>query len=323
MSRKKTNKISDELTDDINNDLSIISPELVEDDIEVFSSPGLLSSVFNELGEHDVTSTEPSMEVAEKEDDVEVEDRNTSCLESILYKIPSVSDPIIGTPKQVQKYLDKVALRIQKKPHCKTSDNLYNKIHLYMHGYLINVAVRQFPYIKGLQTVDIYQESLIALRFKAIPGFNKEKGMSFLNFAKMCIRRHLITILNTSKNRKKDHSMNYSISIDAPISEDDSSGASVGSTIADGAVLFSKASERKEAFDVTKQYLLNELSELEQDVLNEYLQNSSYRIIAQNISKKTNRHCSTRTVDNALLRIRKKASSIRFNDDIDDLPMFM
>ena len=133
-------------------------------------------------------------------------------LEQIMFKLPCVLDPLIGTPKQVQKDLDGLVLKMQKSPN----DNaIFDKIHLYMHGYLINVTLKKFPFIRGLQTVDIYQETLIALRFKAIPNFRNDKGMSFLNFAKMCIRRHLITLLNASKNRKKDQSINQAISLDS------------------------------------------------------------------------------------------------------------
>ena len=121
----------------------------------------------------------PEIELVFEEEDQEIK---SSVIEEILFKLPLVSDPLIGTPKQVQKKLDKIAIHIRRNPE-RHIDNqfMFDKIHLYMHGFLINVALKQFPYIRGLQTVDIYQEALIALRFKAIPGFRTGKGMSFLN----------------------------------------------------------------------------------------------------------------------------------------------
>ena len=119
------------------------------------------------------------------DDKIEDHLHKTAIVEEILFRLPKVDEPLVGTPKEVQKQLDKLAIFIRRNPN-KLIENQkkYDKIHLYMHGFLINVALRQFPYIKGLQTVDIYQEALIALRFKAIPGFRRGRGMSFLNFAK-------------------------------------------------------------------------------------------------------------------------------------------
>lgn len=310
MSRK--NKISEDLNK-LSNQLSQV--ELIEDseeDIDV--NIPVIDVDDSDDSEEETDDSDDSDEVDGKE-----KENNSSSLESILYKIPYVSNPLIGSPKQIQKQLDSIALKIQKNPE--KYDYLYNTIQVYMHGYLINVAVKQFPYIKGYQTVDIYQESLIALRFKAIPNFKIDRGMSFLNFAKMCVRRHLITLLNTSITRKRDQSMNTAVSIDVTI--DDEDGSTLLSTLKDNSVGFEKISERKEAFEFTKDALMDMLSDFEKDVLNEYLSNSSYNEIARNITKKTNKRCLSKAVDNALLRIRKKAIVLKETKLDDDLPMFI
>jgi len=245
-------------------------------------------------------------------------------IEQIMFRIPCVEEPLIGTPKQVQKELDSLAKKIQKDPD---NDESFNKIHLYMHGYLINVVLKKFPFIRGLQPVDIYQETLIALRFKAIPNFKYNKGMSFLNFAKMCIRRHLITLLNTSKNRKKDQSMNRAVSLDSsPCSnfDNDESGSNTyANIIADGKMSVDKEVECNESYEVTKKTLFSSLSEFEQVVLSEYLSSSSYVEISKNIYKRTNKRHNTKSIDNALLRIRKKAIQLIKHCNFDDLPMFL
>jgi len=243
-------------------------------------------------------------------------------LEQIMFRLPCVSIPLIGTPKQVRIELDSLAKKMQKEPE---NDSIFDKIHLYMHGYLINVVLKKFPFIKGLQTVDIYQETLIALRFKAIPNFKRGKGMSFLNFAKMCIRRHLITLLNLSKTRKKDQSMNQAISLDSsPVRDDDDGNKTTyANIIADNKDSCDKVIETNEAYEVTKKALLNALSNFEKVVLSEYLANSSYREISKNLTKKLHKKYNTKSIDNALLRIRKKAVHLMKYSKKEELPIFM
>jgi len=260
--------------------------------------------------------------------EVEIEPSNIivqrNNVEEILFKLPIVKKPIVGTPKQIQRTLDSIVKKMQKSPNSKESQEQFKRIHLYMHGYLINIVLRQFPYIKGLQTVDIYQETLIALRFKAIPGFKKRKGMSFLNFAKMCIRRHLITLLNASKTIQYNQPMNKAISIDAPVIQgDENSSNTFSNTLEDKKPHSSIIAEKDEAYMVTKNTLMEALSSFERVVLAEYLATSTYREIAKNISKRTNKRCATKSVDNALWRIRKKAIQLkRFAKD-DDMPLFI
>lgn len=251
-------------------------------------------------------------------------ERQQISVEEILFKLPIVKNPIVGTPKQIQKILDSVVKKMQKSPNSKESKEQFKRIHLYIHGYLINIVLRQFPYIKGLQTVDIYQETLIALRFKAIPGFKKRKGMSFLNFAKMCIRRHLITLLNASKTIQYNQPMNRAISIDAPVNQgDDDSSNTFANTLEDKNPHSNKIAEKDEAYSVTRDTLMNALSDFEKIVLDEYLTTSTYKEIAKNISKRTNKRCVTKSVDNALLRIRKKAFQLKRYAKGDDMPLFL
>jgi len=275
------------------------------------------------------------LEEEENEEIVDVvedpKDRSRSQLEDILYKVPIIKDPLIGCPKKTQLELDRMVVKIQKDPDSQESERLYDKIHLYMHKYLISVPLKQFPYIRGMQTVDVYQESLIALKFKAIPGFQMNKGMSFLNFAKLCIRRHLITLLNASKNRQKDQTINRSISLDTPVMSDDDSNNTLSNIVPDTSPSVDKMTESKEAIDVTKQKLVDTLSDFEQEVLVEYLNNSSYRDIAIVLVQKhadkidTNLSISykkmEKAVDNALLRIRKKAITMKLEGN-DELPLF-
>lgn len=263
-----------------------------------------------------------------KKEDENITDVNLIGIEEILFKLPFVKDPLVGSPKEVQRELDKIAIKIRDNPEDHENNQLlFDKIHLYMHGFLINIALKQFPYIKGYQTVDIYQESLIALRFKAIPGFKMKKGMSFLNFAKMCIRRHLITILNTSKNRLKDQSMNQAISIDSPPSNQYDDNSTIANTIPDKSIPADKQSENQEAYSVTLEYLCKNLSEFEKKVLHEYLMSSSYNEIADDLYESDKIYLKlnnpTKSIDNALVRIRNKAQKLKESSKSEDIPLFL
>jgi len=247
-----------------------------------------------------------------------------SNLEQMMFKLPYVENPLMGTPKQVQIELDNLALRMQSKPKSKHNNKIFDKIHLYMHGYLINVVIKKFPFIRGFQTTDIYQETLMALRFKAIPGFKNDKGMSFLNFSKLCIRRHLITLLNASRTIKKLLPLNEAQSLDSAMVESDGNSErnTLGNIIADKADSVDKVFEKNEAFETTKHSLMSILSDFEKIVLHEYLISSSYKEIAINITKKIGTDYDTKSIDNALLRIRKKAAHLIRYGKVDDLPIF-
>jgi RNA polymerase sporulation-specific sigma factor len=274
------------------------------------------------INESIIGQEEPKVD---EDDEIKVKEprEHKDILEQILFKVPCVSDPFIGTPKQVQKELDALAKKMQRDPE---DESIFNKIHLYMHGYLINIVLKKFPFIKGYQTVDIYQETLIALRFKAIPKFKTGKGMSFLNFAKMCIRRHLITILNTSRKRKRDQSMNTAISLDScPLSrnDDENGEGTFANIIPDSKICTDKVIENNEAYAITKKTLMSGLSEFEQVVLKEYLSTSSYREISKNISNVLSQKYNTKSIDNALLRIRKKAMLLKKANKLETIPMFI
>jgi len=260
------------------------------------------------------------------EDSEPEEGIGSSNIEQIMFKVPRVDNPLIGTPKQVQRELDLLAIKMQKNPN--GNNEIFDRIHLYMHNYLVNVVLRKFPFITGLQTADIYQETLIALRFKAIPGFQRGKGMSFLNFSKMCIRRHLITLLNTAKNRIKDKTIKEAVPIYGHPGKNDESEDEAGSSMILANIIADKKDsadtnvEKKETFNITKKTLLTALSKFERIVFNEYLTSSSYKNISKNVSAITNEKCDTKSIDNALLRIRKKAMHVKRHCKPEDIPLF-
>lgn len=213
------------------------------------------------------------------------------------------------------KKLDNFALKLQKDSK---DEEAFNAIHLALHKYIIGQAFHRFI-IRGHDGKDLYQEALIVLWQKAIPSFDPTRGMSFFGFAKMCINRHLITILNSALNRKKDMPMNRSISLDEIFGdENEDTNCSLANVLEDPND-FIKDICFSEDKDKTVEILRNMLSPFESMVLYYYLEGMSYKEMSKNISKVLERHCNEKSVDNALLRIRRKAIEILGGES---LPMF-
>jgi RNA polymerase sporulation-specific sigma factor len=240
-----------------------------------------------------------------------------------IFDMDDVSNPLIGTPTEVRKELDNLAIKLQKNP---LNQALFLKIVCYMHKYILGLVFKKYSFVKGYDSKDIYQEALIAIFKKAVPCFKKGKGMSFLNFAKMCINRHLITILDSSLNRKKDMALNTSISLDhAPSGKDEDGDESclLSNIIPDtinGKPPFTEM-ERTESFERTLASINSVLSDFEREVLLEYLKDKSYREAAKTMAKTHGSKCNERSIDNALLRIRKKAMAIKEGLGEDGLPL--
>jgi len=69
--------------------------------------------------------------------------------------------------------------------------------------------------------------------------------------------------------------------------------------------------------------LYEALSGFEQVVLEEYLSSSSYKEMSKNVSGKLKKRYNTKSIDNALLRIRKKAIYLREHGKFEDVPLFI
>lgn len=240
-----------------------------------------------------------------------------------VFDIDDVDAPLVGTPAEVKKELDDLAIRLQRRPK---DHDAFLRIVCYMHKYILGLVFKKYSFVRGSDEKDIYQEALIALFKKAIPSFRKGRGMSFLNFAKMCINRHLITILNASRNRIRDKPLNTAVSLDhSPGGHDgdDDDSCPLSNVVADsehGKLPFNDMA-KSETFERTLTAIKSVLSDFEQSVLMEYLQDKSYKDASRAISKKYGRRCNERSIDNALLRIRKKAMAMKDESGEDVLPL--
>lgn len=173
-----------------------------------------------------------------------------------------------------------------------------------LEKYRLFVQSRLRPYfLVGAEKEDLIQEGMIGL-FEAIKDFKANRS-SFRSFAELCVRRQVVTAIR-SATRQKQIPLNSSISMNNPLYEDNSQ-----QTLAD--VLTSKKNPNpekmflaKENINYLKQELRQALTDLEWQVLVNYLEEKSYEEIAGEIEH------HEKTVDNALSRIKRKAASIRW-----------
>jgi RNA polymerase sporulation-specific sigma factor len=181
----------------------------------------------------------------------------------------------------------------------------YNKIYNRLSTDLKKMAAQYF--IAGSDKMDIAQECRVGL-LKAINDFNPDAGMSFKNFAvNVCCKRHLITSVSHA-NRKKFLIHNNSDSLENPTSDSDDS--SLADFIPDESKGLLDEIVDEETVHIIKEILFSKLTDLEKSIIEEYLRGSSYKDIAKDLEVKT------KTVDNALMRIRKKASEIHLKSNI-------
>lgn len=174
-------------------------------------------------------------------------------------------------------------------------------------------------FIVGGDKEDVMQELRLGV-FKAVNSYDCTKDTTFKNFCvNLVCKRHLATAIASAK-RMKNSALNDSVSLDAPfILNDDGNFHSLGDYIPDKKNPYDESPEVnlvedlivKEELEINSTLLLNKLTSLEAEIFVEYGQNSSYKEISQTLQ------VPAKCVDNALTRIRKKASEVytQFKED--------
>ncbi|MDW8207862.1 MAG: RNA polymerase sporulation sigma factor SigH [Chloroherpetonaceae bacterium] len=180
-------------------------------------------------------------------------------------------------------------------------DEAASEYLLYKYRNLVRTKVKSY-FLVGAEKEDLLQVGMIGL-WQAIVDFRCDKAISFPAFAKVCIQRHIITAIKTA-TRQKQMPLNTSLSLESP-AEDSGPDWSLSDII--------PSSETENPEDlviehedtkVLHEMLQQVLSEFEWNVLAGYQVGKSYREIAHEL------HCKTKSVDNALARIKRKVSSV-------------
>lgn len=153
-------------------------------------------------------------------------------------------------------------------------------------------------FLVGADHEDIVQEGMIGL-YKAIRDFRPDKQSAFHAFAELCVTRQIITAIKTA-TRQKHIPLNSAISLNKPL-YDDESDRTLLDVIVEGKVsnpedlLISQEDMARISSKMDE-----ELSPLERDVLESYLDGKSYVRIAAEL------HRHVKSVDNALQRVKRK-----------------
>lgn len=176
---------------------------------------------------------------------------------------------------------------------------------LYKYRNLVKTKVKSY-FLVGAEKDDLLQVGMIGL-WQAVVDFRCDKAISFPAFAKVCIQRHIITAIKTA-TRQKQQPLNTSLSLESP-SEDPSADWNLSDILTSDEALDPEMmvlrSEDTRELHTTLQRIL---SDFEWRVLSGYQVGKSYREIADEL------HCKTKSVDNALARIKRKVATVAVGD---------
>lgn len=211
------------------------------------------------------------------------------------------------------------AIEFQKSKDIELKEKIFKDIVDQINP-LITKIVNKFN-IPGYEKSDLYQEALVALRFKAIKDFKTDRiigddMIGFEKFAALCTKRHLSTLLKTSFQNKK-FALNSSISIHAE-SKNNEDDFNLADIMDSGEADSIEKAERKEEFRILLAKLIDGLSDFEKKVLMLYAQKFSYKEISDFInSSNSGIRVNIKGVDNALSRIKTKAKDLLDEMDLE------
>jgi RNA polymerase sporulation-specific sigma factor len=179
------------------------------------------------------------------------------------------------------------------------SADAYDRVVKRYRGFVRLKASSYF--LLGGDGEDLIQEGLLGL-YKAIRDYRTDRESSFRNFAELCITRQIITAVKTASRNKHAPLNQYVSFAQSPAAAGDSDAMLEE-------VLPGPASENpadrviaSEELQSLVTCLSNVLSDLESRVLSLYLDGHSYEVIGERLE------CDTKTVDNALQRVKRKVS---------------
>ena len=155
---------------------------------------------------------------------------------------------------------------------------------------LIKNRAARYSFV-GLEQDDFVQEGLIGL-FTAVKNYDAGRSASFRTYANLCIYSRMVSCLNDLLS-KKHLPLNDYLPIDS-LNTSHQEILSQGES--DPLVIYL----RREEAQIRQEKIKTLLSGLEQETLTLYLSGHSYEEMAKLL------HCTTKAVDNALQRVRRK-----------------
>lgn len=155
---------------------------------------------------------------------------------------------------------------------------------------LIKNRAARYSFV-GLEQDDFVQEGLIGL-FTAVKNYDAGRSASFRTYANLCIYSRMVSCLNDLLSKKHLPLNDY-----LPI---DSLNTSHQEILSQGESDPLEMYLRREEAQIRQEKIKTLLSGLEQETLTLYLSGHSYEEMAKLL------HCTTKAVDNALQRVRRK-----------------
>ena len=171
---------------------------------------------------------------------------------------------------------------------------------LYKYRGLVRTKTRSY-FLMGAEKDDLLQVGMIGL-WQSIVDYSPDKDISFLSFARICIERHVITAIKTA-TRQKQSPLNNAISIEHSAEENESDFNLAEVLISDVDLDPEELLIRRENTRKLRTTLKTLLSPYEWEILKRYNLGKTYSEIAIDME------CNTKSVDNALGRIKRKLST--------------
>ncbi|MBQ2925532.1 MAG: sigma-70 family RNA polymerase sigma factor [Ruminiclostridium sp.] len=164
------------------------------------------------------------------------------------------------------------------------------------HSRLVRVCSRPF-FLAGGDSEDLIQEGMMGL-LAAIREYRPDRGAQFRTFAELCIRRRIISAVRAAAGGKHTPLNNY-VSLEPSLFLANQDFAPFGTAYPshrdpEDVII------RQENMSALQKALRDQLTGLEAQVLDRFLDGASYAEIAEEV------HRSAKSVDNAVQRIRKK-----------------
>jgi len=199
------------------------------------------------------------------------------------------------SPQKLQRELEDLQLVLRAR---NGSDSARDELMRRYQGFVRLKASSYF--LAGGDPEDLIQEGLIGL-YKAVRDFRTDRESSFRNFAELCITRQIITAVKTA-TRNKHTPLNSYVSFSQTPAAGGEEGEPTMADVLPGSTVHDPVNQviSTEELHSLVACLSSVLSELESSVLSLYLDGRSYEEVAERLS------CDTKTVDNALQRVKRK-----------------
>jgi RNA polymerase sporulation-specific sigma factor len=204
---------------------------------------------------------------------------------------------LAAAPQSLPQVEDRYLIALAKQG----SEDAHERLVRRYYGFVRLKASSYF--IAGGDADDLIQEGLVGL-YKAVRDYRSDRESSFRSFAELCITRQIITAVKTATRNKH-----------VPLNQYVSFSATPAGAVAEGEPTLDEVIAGPAVHDPVNQVISSEelralvaclstvLSDLEARVLSLYLDGHSYEEVGRRIG------CDTKTVDNALQRVKRKVGS--------------